>query len=324
MKRLLSLLIATLALSAAAYEVSLDTYAIGEGQELTTRVKLDTAKGLSYVGATLAYDSEVLIVKSVTAGTLASVFTDDFTHTDQEGRLTVTLFAGSETVIAEEIGGTIATIVFTAREGTTGLYSDLAILDVQLGERLGQVDLTMNNPITTKNGFVRIMKSAAELPPVACEDEKLLDEVVARILEIVKTADASRLEGAKEVRVSGPKGDITAIADLGIAPKFAALDADGILRITYARPELKVVGFDPSTGEIAFKVTPGEGNAIVKEPIVDSLRVYATDDLKREMTEIAKTSVDLTPYLRAESTGEGVITVSLDTKRFVTLRVERK
>jgi hypothetical protein len=131
---------------------------------------------------------------------------------------------------------------------------------------------------------------------------------------------AGMLDGIGEIAVSGPSGLIGVIADMGIAPAFTRTGST--LEAEYSMPEIRITEFDPETGAVRFKVTPGEGNQIVSMISTGYIHVFGTDDLLEKMKYISKVGFDLTPYLRAETKGEGSIFVTLGTHTFLKIKVE--
>ena len=71
-----------------------------------------------------------------------------------------------------------------------------------------------------------------------------------------------------------------------------------------------------------FKVTPGEGNQIVSEIATGYIHVYGTSDLGSKMRYISSVGFDLSPYLKPDSKGEGVLNVTLGTHTFLKVKVE--
>ena len=86
-----ALLVLALAPTALAYQVSVDTYVCNAGRQITVPVALDSAAGLSYAGATLTYDPQVLVVTKAEAGSLKTLMAEDFVATDTNGTLTVAI-----------------------------------------------------------------------------------------------------------------------------------------------------------------------------------------------------------------------------------------
>ena len=123
--------------------------------------------------------------------------------------------------------------------------------------------------------------------------------------------------------MKGP-GDasVALISDMGLAPAFA-VDATGALTMTYATPTLAITSFDPATGKVGIKVTPGEGNQIVANINTGYVHVYGTDDLNKAMKLIEQVGFDMTPYLKDETKGEGTLTVTLGTHTFLKVKVEK-
>ena len=425
-----------LALPASAYRVSVSTYVSNAGKTVTVPVVLDNAAGLSYAGATLTYDPQVLVVTKVEAGSLKAVMSDDFVSADTNGTINVSIYGAPGENVTTNLAGAIADITFAVREGTEGQFSDIAVTDVQLGEKTGVLDVTAGNPTVTVNGMVRVMGAdatvarlenaqiisadtvlgslaldagdaiqasdgqtairvvgsvtatgaiavmppvngwasgtyallstttagltftgvdgevtsetvngittyyaavtiAGEIPVVAEDsgevltagDRNLIRENV-RLAFAGKTDSASLakkalFESATKIKIDGPKGQVALIADMGISPSFApALDETGTLKLTYAMPRLAITSFDPTTGAVRFKVTPGEGNLIVSEIATGYIHVYGTDNLGEKMKYISRVGFDLTPYLKAETKGEGTLLVTLGTHTFLKIKVE--
>jgi hypothetical protein len=109
---------------------------------------------------------------------------------------------------------------------------------------------------------------------------------------------------------------------MGIAPKCTAVGTT--LNAVYSTPEISITAFEPDTGIVRIKVTPGEGNEIVSEIATGYLHVYGTDDLAKAMVLVEKVGYDLTPYLKESTKGEAVLNVTLGTHTFLKVKVERK
>ena len=417
--RVLVLLIAVCAAwSVFAYRVSVGTYVANPGKTVTVPVALDSAAGLSYAGATLTYDPQVLVVTKVEAGSLKAVMPEDFVTTGTNGTVSVSIFGSPEANVVSG-SGSIADITFAVREGAAGRYSDITVTGIDIGEKTGVKDVTAGNALSVVHGMVRVMStdanverlegaqtvaadtklgslalmegdaiqaSDAQTPvvvsgavsgvssipvaapvngwaggryallstptaglkfalegvdevefsqeaangmvtyyatlsvagevPVVCEGETLSAGTQNQIRELL----GDRLKGASEVRVTGPKGLVALIADMGIAPNCTRNGT--VIDAVYAMPEIKITSFDPSTGAVRIKVTPGEKNTIVSEIAMGYLHVYGTDDLSKAMTRIEKVGYDLTPYLKDATKGEAVLSVTLGTHTFLKGKVE--
>ena len=166
---LTALALAFSASGALAYEVSVGTFVANPGRSVTVPVAIDNARGLAYAGVRLMYDPQVLVLVKVSEGTLGKVFTSDFVSAGDlsEGWVSASIFA-RETV-ATSLAGTIANVTFLVREGTEGLYSDITVAKVDLGEQIyrwrQQLDsLGKANP--TKKLMSQGMKYLMERPPL--------------------------------------------------------------------------------------------------------------------------------------------------------------
>ena len=425
------------------YQVSLGTYVSNAGRQVTVPVVLDSSAGLSYASATITYDPQVLVVTKTAPGSLSSLTEGfnpefDFVATDTNGTLTVSLYGFAQN--AAVTAGSIACVTFAVREGTAGLYSDLALTAVRLGEKSGVKDVTVGNPLTTQNGMVRVMSASAAVErlenaeivcadtqlgslklkagdaleasdaqtaiavagavtaegtipvkppvngwaagkyallttateglqlalqelgsatavyssetengvttysaevttgevPVVCDDETLTAGAKAQIrdnaellfrgrTDSASLALKSKFESAKKIRVVGAgaaKGNIAIIADMGIAPAVGEVDATGTLLLTYAQPTLRIMSFDAQTGVVRFKVTPGGDNRIVTEIATGYIHVYGTNRLGDPMKYISQVGFDLTPYLKSDTQGEGVLNITLGTHTFLKVKIE--
>ena len=157
--------------------------------------------------------------------------------------------------------------------------------------------------------------------PVVCESENLSADAKILIRKALSEAGIV-LDDVKRIAVSGPTGNVALIADMGIAPAFGEVDETGTLKLTYAQPTLKITSFDAATGAVRFKVTPGEGNKIVSEVATGYIHVYGTNNLGEPMEYISQVDFDLTPYLKSDTQGEGVLNISLGTHTFLKVKIE--
>lgn len=418
MKRILIFMMAVaVGVVVNGYQVSVGTYVSNAGKTVTVPIELDSAAGLSYAGVTITYDPQVLVVTKTEAGTLRSVMAEDFVSTDTNGTLAVTIFGSVRENVASG-SGSIAKVTFAVREGTEELYSDLAVTDVSLGEKTGLKDVTVDNPVTTQNGMIRVMAenaavdrlenaqticagttlgalalkpgdailagtgavksgavtAAGAIPVLApndgwtsgryellqstsadltftlagldgavvqretsagktlyfvdvavagegeivCASETLDTAAKAQIRAYAKLAiDAlpdtpanaavkTAFAGGKRILVVAPADGTSAalVSDMGLAPSAVVDPSTGELKFTYATPKLALTAFDPETGAVRFKVTPGAGNTIVSELATGYVHVYGTDSLADRMRYISKVGFDLTPYLKADTRGE--------------------
>lgn len=419
MRVFIAFIAALFVISSSAYQISVGTYVANANRTVTVPIALDSAAGLSYAGASLTYDPQILVVTKVEAGTLKTIMPEDFISSSTNGLVNVAIFGSTATNIVNG-AGTIANVTFAIRAGTEGSYSDIIVSNIDIGEYTGVKDVTVGNPVKTVNGMVRVMRtdaavqrlegaqtvvadttlgsvkleagdaiqaSDAQTPitvsglvsaaspirvaapvngwaggryallktpttglsftlegiedavfsqevtngittyyatvamqgevPVVCEGEEISAGTANQIRKLL----GDRLAGMTQVNVSGPKGLVGVIADMGIAPKCSVVGTT--LNAVYSTPEIRITSFEPDTGIVRIKVRPGEGNAIVSEIATGYLHVYGTDDLAKAMVLIDKVGYDLTPYLKEATKGEAVLNVTLGTHTFLRVKVER-
>ena len=401
------------------YEVKVGTVVCNPGKTVCVPVSLDDANGISFAAVRVTYDPQILVVMKVEEGSLCEILSDDFIVTADESAGVVSFALFGTNTVWQSVSGTLARLHFAVRAGTAGLYSDLAVTSVQIGDASGVRDITVSSAISTVNGMVRVMRETDAVARLENAEMVVADTMLGALtlgaedaiqasdaqtairvsgsvsaagtitvkepvngwasgryallstttaglafsLEGVNDAEfsteaangvttyfaiiscpgeiavtcasdmlsagtqnqirsllAGQLDGVTEIAVTGPKGSVDVIADMGIAPSCTR---DGTrLLATYTMPELRITQFDPTTGAVRFKVTPGEGNQIVSEIATGYIHVYGTDDLRERMRYISKVGFDLTPYLKAETKGEGIIDVTLGTHTFLKIKVE--
>lgn len=175
------------------YEVSVDTVVANPGRRVAVPVRFDTVKGVSYAGVKVTYDPQALVFLKAQEGALTEILSDDYVVWGDErgGAVSVTAFAKND--VSEDVGGVLATLIFEVREGTEGLYSDLAVADVQVGERTGVKDITVNNPIRTKGGMVRVMATTASVARL--ENEQVIGADVTLGAVDFKAGDGIQASG---------------------------------------------------------------------------------------------------------------------------------
>ena len=437
-KILIGMAAAMAAATGFGYQVGVGTFVANAGRTVTVPVTLDNAAGLSYASATLTYDPQVLVVTKAEAGSLKSAMSEDFVAEGTNGTLVVAIYGAADANVATNASGSIANVTFAVRDGTAGLYSDLVVSEVQVGEKTGVKDVTVDDPVVAKNGLLRVMATDAAVARLdsataetICPETSLAGLTLAdgdaiqagsaavtvsgavvasgaiavaaptygwtsakyallttpttglsfalegldsatitsetanglttyyatvaiagegEIVCAAETLDATTksqirnyaaaaiakfdttksenaaiktaFESGKTITVKGPSGgaSVALISDMGLAPAFA-VDATGALTMTYATPTLAITSFDPATGKVGIKVTPGEGNQIVANINTGYVHVYGTDDLSQAMTLIEQVGFDMTPYLKDETKGEGTLTVTLGAHTFLKVQV---
>ena len=124
----------------------------------------------------------------------------------------------------------------------------------------------------------------------------------------------------KRVVVKGEGAKIPVIVDLGIVPDIAV--AGDTATVAYKSPSLTIVAFNPKTGIVRIKVTPGEGNSIRSQLVTGCIHVYGTNDLLKKMWYVSKVSIDVSNYLREGTKGEADLTVTMGTHTFLKVKAE--
>ena len=148
-------------------------------------------------------------------------------------------------------------------------------------------------------------------------------EIAAETMGQIRKALAEDLAPHPEVTEVVVKGDVAQIpvtVDLGISPHVDILGTTATAM--YAQPTLSITEFDPKTGRVRIKVSPGEGNDIRSALVTGCIHVYGTSDLSEKMRYISGTAFDLTPYLRSDTKGEADLTVSLGSYTFIKVKAE--
>ena len=155
--------------------------------------------------------------------------------------------------------------------------------------------------------------------PVEVESGDLTEDVVAQI----RTSLADEIAAHPEVESVSVKGDaeiIPVVADLGILPQVDITGTE--MTATYSTPTLSIISFNPDTGLVRIKVTPGEGNAIRTVMATGCIHVYGTSSLGEKMRYMSGTTFDLTPYLKDGTKGEADLTVALGSHTFIKVKAE--
>ena len=161
----------------------------------------------------------------------------------------------------------------------------------------------------TVAGSAEIVAESGTLPP----------ETRAQVKALLADALAAHPD-VMTVKVKGDAALIPVAADLGIAPQFDVLGTTATA--TYATPTLVITAFDPKTGLVRIRVTPGAGNSIRAPLATGCIHVYGTDSLQGKMRYIGHTSIDLTPYLKDATKGEADLTVALGSHTFIKVKAE--
>lgn len=152
-----------LAAVARAVTVSTGSFVANPGAVVTVPVAIDDVKGLSYASVRLAYDPQVLVPLKTAEGSLRTVFDADFVTVGNlsEGWIAVSAFG--RTNAAASVSGTVADVTFAVRAGTAGLYSDVTVTKVELGDTSGLRDATADRTVAAASGMVRVMGAGADV-----------------------------------------------------------------------------------------------------------------------------------------------------------------
>ena len=114
---------------AVARTVSLGAVVCNPGARLTVPIEVDDVTGVASVYVRVTYDPLVLALAEVRPGTLQEAFGTDFVTASDAGSACVLAF-GSEN--ADSGSGSVAELVFEARPGCEGMYSDVALAEARL------------------------------------------------------------------------------------------------------------------------------------------------------------------------------------------------
>ena len=192
---------------------------------------------------------------------------------------------------------------------TAGLAFDLA------GVEDAHVTAEDADGLTTYYADVRVAGSLE----VVAEEGTLAAETKAQVRAALAGALAAHPDVTRIV-VKGAVSEVPLIADLGIVPK---LDSKGTtVEATYAVPSLAITAFDPTTGAVRIRVTPGADNAVRTALATGCLHVYGTDRLGSPMRYISNVIFDLSPYLQPATRGEADLTVALGSHTFIKVKAE--
>lgn len=200
----------------AAREVRVGSVECNPGAEVAVPVTLDNAQGLAVASVTVAYDPLVLVLTEVREGSLADAFSFDFSVAEETGAVTVVAVAPDN--IAEPRTGTVAKLVFTARPGSEGLHSALALADVRLDEATMTRDLTKDNPITPIGGLIRPLGATADRRerlgdrPIVVAAGTRLNSLALNAGDAIQASAgdpvtvAATYDGPDSVRIAAPEG----------------------------------------------------------------------------------------------------------------------
>lgn len=316
-KMMIAIVAATLSLAVCARTVSTGSAECRAGTTVTIPVTMDDVSDAAMAIVAINADSTVLECTGVVSGDLAG---DGgvMSASDGDGHTCVII----PRLVAKSDGGVLCHLKYRVREGTTDLYSDVALANVQVCAADGVTDISVSNPIAISNGMVRVTADGedgdAEVA-IASDDGDLPEDAEAAVRDALAETVLEHPEVAS-VKVKGEVDLIPITASLGIAPQIDILGTEATA--TYARPSIAIMEFDPATGAVRIRVDPGEGNAIRAPLVKGCIHVYGTSNLGEKMRYVGNVEIDLAPYLRAETKGEAELTVDLGTHTFLKVKAE--
>ena len=316
-KMMIAMVAATLSFAVCARTISTGSAECRAGTTVTIPVTVDDISGASTVVITVNSDSTVISGIGVTAGELADPAVM-MAADDGAGRVCVII----PRLTVTSGGGELCRIRYRVREGTTDLYSDIALANVGVCAADGVTDLSALNPVEISNGMVRVTANGEdgdEEIEIASDDGDLPEDAEAAVREALSETVAEHPEVAS-VKVKGEVDLIQLTSSLGIAPHIDILGTEATA--TYARPSIAITEFDPATGTVRIRVDPGEGNAIRAPLVKGCIHVYGTSDLGEKMRYIGNAEIDLAPYLQTETKGEAELTVDLGSHTFLKVKAE--
>ena len=317
MKAIVAISAAAISLAACARTVSTGSAECRAGTTVTIPVTVDDVGGVSTVVLAINADTTIMDGLGVEAGALADSGTI-VSADDGAGHVCVVI----PKLTATSGGGELCRIRYRVREGTTDLYSDVALANVQFCAADGVTDLSVANPVEIANGIVRVTTDGengeAEVA-IASDDGALTEDAKAAIRDAIAESVAAHPE-VLSVKVKGNAALIPVTASLGIAPQIDILGTEATA--TYARPSITITAFDPETGTVRIRVDPGEGNAIQAPLAKGCIHVYGTNDLGAKMRYIGNVEIDLAPYLKSETMGEAELSVDFGDYMFFKVKAE--
>ncbi len=270
------------------------------------------------------------MIRSVATDAAVSRLENPFVVWPKTTLKTLTLIPG-DSIMADADGAPIAVSQGVTVSGTipvepplggwqTGSYALLTTSTKDLVFALDGVTnvsfrITESSGLTTYWADVSVAGEISVTP----ESGSLDKATVAAVREALADTLLSHPE-VNAIVVKGDSAQIPLIVDLGIAPAVDVLGTTATA--SYEAPSLEIVAFDQKTGAVRIKVTPGAGNAIRTTMATGCIHAYGTSDLTEKMKYISGTSIDLTPYLKADTKGEADLTVSLGTHTFIKIKAE--
>lgn len=146
------LIMLAMPLALGARTVRVGNVICNPGARVRVPVTVDDWTGVASVSAAAAYDPLILTLESARPGVVAEAAGMSFFTAEGAGRVGFAAM-GAQNAEAGTVG-TAATLTFLVREGSAGLYSDVAITEAYLRERTLTRDLS--GEATARGGLLRV------------------------------------------------------------------------------------------------------------------------------------------------------------------------
>lgn len=296
---------------AVARTVSLGAVVCNPGARLTVPIEVDDVTGVASVYVRVTYDPLVLALAEVRPGTLQEAFGTDFVTASDAGSACVLAF-GSEN--AASGSGSVAELVFEARPGCEGMYSDVALAEARLEERTQTADLTVAVPLTPVHGMVRAfaVDGACETRQGAATVTVAAETTLRRLT--LAAGDALEASASVEPRPITVTEALAAEGTLRVLPPEGgwATARYAVLQCPASTPALTLEAAEPPASWTVTALTEGGTTTYVLEtrveteiPVFAEAKLSPTDEnLLREL--LAK-RLDGVTTIRAEGSREAIL-----------------
>ncbi len=191
--------------------IRLGTVVCNGNKTLTVPIHADGLENVASLHAVVTFDPLVLVLLKTERSEATHAFTQFSTIDDING---VEILAFTTNNIPD-LSGAIANLTFAVREGSEGLYSDLALAEVEVNEKTMTADLTIGNPLVPKSGMVRSYATTASPTRL---DEGVLTVAAGTILENLTLEAGDQLQASTDGMPIVITGRLTANGDLKILP----------------------------------------------------------------------------------------------------------
>lgn len=311
MRAFLACVAALVAGLAVARTVSLGAVVCNPGARLTVPIEVDDVTGVASVYVRVTYDPLVLALAEVRPGTLQEAFGTDFVTAADAGSTCVLAF-GREN--ATSGSGSVAELVFEARPGCEGMYSDVALAEARLEERTQTADLTVAVPLEPVNGMVRAFAADG-----TCETRQgaatvtVAAETTLRRLTLA-AGDALEASASAEPRPITVTEALAAEGTLRILPPEGgwATARYEVLRCPASTPALTLEAAEPPEAWTVTALTEGGTTTYVLETTVETeIPVLTEAELspadENLLRELLADRLDGVTTIRAKGSREAIL-----------------